>query len=101
MKVTLPDGSGLDLPDGASGLDVAAAVGPRLAKAAVALQVDGQVRDLRLPVHEGERLRIITDRDPEALAVLRHSTAHIMARAVMRLFPGVQLAFGPALPAAS
>jgi len=97
MKVTLPDGSGLDLPDGASGLEAAAAVGPRLAKAAVALQVDGEVRDLRLPVHEGESLRILTDRDPEALAVLRHSTAHVMAQAVLHLWPDTKIAIGPAI----
>src|SRR5205823_468844 len=69
----------------------------RLAKAAVALQVDGQVRDLRLPVHEGEQLRIITDRDPEALAVLRHSTAHVMAEAVLHLWPDTKVAIGPAI----
>jgi len=97
MKVTLPDGNGLDLPDGASGLDAAAAVGPRLAKAAVAVQVDGEVRDLRLPLHDGESVRIITDRDPEALAVLRHSTAHVMAQAVLHLWPDTKIAIGPAI----
>jgi threonyl-tRNA synthetase len=97
MKVTLPDGNGLDLPDGATGLDAASAVGPRLAKAAVAVQVDGDIRDLRLPLHDGERVRIITDRDPEALAVLRHSTAHVMAQAVLHLWPGTKIAIGPAI----
>jgi threonyl-tRNA synthetase len=97
MKVTLPDGNGLDLADGASGLDAAAAVGPRLAKAAVAVQVDGEVRDLRLPLHDGESVRIITDRDPEALAVLRHSTAHVMAQAVLHLWPDTKIAIGPAI----
>src|SRR5690349_1745693 len=97
MKVTLPDGNGLDLPDGASGLEAAAAVGPRLAKAAVAVQVDGELRDLRLPVHEGEQVRILTDRDQEALAVLRHSTAHVMAEAVLHLWPGTKIAIGPAI----
>ncbi len=97
MKVTLPDGSGLDLPDGASGLDAAAAIGSRLAKAAVAVQVDGEVRDVRLPLHDGETLRILTDRDPEALAVLRHSTAHVMAQAVLHLWPEAKIAIGPAI----
>ena len=84
-------------PDGASGLDAAAAVGPRLAKAAVAVQVDGEVRDLRLPLRDGESVRIITDRDPEALAVLRHSTAHVMAQAVLHLWPDTKIAIGPAI----
>ena len=97
MQVTLPDGNGLELPDGASGLDAAAAVGPRLAKAAVAVQVDGEVRDLRLPLRDGETVRIITDRDPEALAVLRHSTAHVMAQAVLHLWPEAKIAIGPAI----
>jgi threonyl-tRNA synthetase len=97
MQVTLPDGNGLELPDGATGLDAAAAVGPRLAKAAVAVQVDGEVRDLRLPLRGGETVRIITDRDPEALAVLRHSTAHVMAQAVLHLWPEAKIAIGPAI----
>jgi threonyl-tRNA synthetase len=97
MRITLPDGNGLDLPDGASGLDAAEAVGPRLAKAAVAVQVDGEVRDLRLPLGDGESVRIVTDRDPEALAVLRHSTAHVMAQAVMHLWPDTKIAIGPAI----
>jgi threonyl-tRNA synthetase len=97
MKVTLPDGSPLELPDGASGLDAAAAIGGRLAKAAVAVQVDGEVRDLRLPVHDGDVVRILTDRDPEALAVLRHSTAHVMAQAVLHLWPDAKIAIGPAI----
>jgi len=97
MHVTLPDGNQLDLADGATGLDAAAAIGPRLAQAAVAVQVDGAVRDLRLPVADGEELRILTDRDPEALAVLRHSTAHVMAEAVLHLWPGTRIAIGPAI----
>ncbi len=97
MKVTLPDGSELHLADGASGLDAAAAIGSRLAQAAVAVQVDGEVRDIRLPVHDGETVRIITDRDPEALAVLRHSTAHVMAQAVLHLWPDAKIAIGPAI----
>jgi threonyl-tRNA synthetase len=97
MRITLPDGNGLDLAEGASGLDAAAAVGPRLAKAAVAVQVDGELRDLRLPLRDGESVRIVTDRDPEALAVLRHSTAHVMAQAVLHLWPDAKIAIGPAI----
>jgi threonyl-tRNA synthetase len=97
MKVTLPDGSPLDLPDGATGLDAASAIGARLAQAAVAVQVDGEVRDLRLPVRDGEVVRILTDRDAEALAVLRHSTAHVMAQAVLHLWPDAKIAIGPAI----
>jgi threonyl-tRNA synthetase len=97
MHVTLPDGTDLDLADGSTGLDAAAAIGPRLAQAAVAVQVNGDVRDLRLPVADGEQLRILTDRDPEALAVLRHSTAHVMAEAVLHLWPDAKIAIGPAI----
>jgi threonyl-tRNA synthetase len=96
----LPDGSVRQVPEGARPRDVAAAIGKRLAQAAVAAKVNDVVVDLdrELPPGDGElAFQVLTDRDPEALAVLRHSCAHIMARAVMRLFPGAQLAFGPAL----
>jgi threonyl-tRNA synthetase len=97
MRVELPDGTEIELERGSSGLDLARAIGPRLADAAVALQVDGEVRDLRLPVHDGERVRVLTDRDPEALPVLRHSTAHVMAEAVLHLWPEAKIAIGPAI----
>jgi threonyl-tRNA synthetase len=98
MKVVLPDSSELELPDGASGLDAARAIGPRLAEQAVLLRVNGSTRDLRLPLADGERIQILTTRDAEdedALAVLRHSTAHLLAEAVLRLHPGVKIAIGP------
>jgi threonyl-tRNA synthetase len=97
MRVELPDGTPLELADGASGLDAAAAIGPRLAQAAVAVGVGDEVRDLRLPLADGEQVRILTDRDPEALAVLRHSTAHVMAEAVLHLWPDTKVAIGPAI----
>jgi threonyl-tRNA synthetase len=97
MRVELPDGTPLELADGASGLDAAAAIGPRLARAAVAVGVGDEVRDLRLPLSDGEHVRILTDRDPEALAVLRHSTAHVMAEAVLHLWPDTKVAIGPAI----
>ena len=98
MKVVLPDSSELELPDGASGLDAARAIGPRLAEQSVLIRVNGATRDLRLPLADGEHIRILTTRDAhddDALAVLRHSTAHLLAEAVMRLHPGVKIAIGP------
>ncbi|MEX0850752.1 MAG: TGS domain-containing protein, partial [Gaiellaceae bacterium] len=98
MKVVLPDASELELPDGASGLDAARAIGPKLAEQAVLLRVDGTTRDLRLPLADGESIQILTTRDTgdaDALAVLRHSTAHLLAEAVLRLHPGVKIAIGP------
>ena len=100
VNVTLPDGSALALPDGASALDAARAIGPKLAEQAVLARVDGEARDLRLPLPDGARLEILTTRDredPEALAVLRHSAAHLLAEAVRRLHPGVKVAIGPAI----
>jgi threonyl-tRNA synthetase len=98
MKVVLPDASELELPDGSSGLDAARAIGPRLAEQAVLVRVNGATRDLRLPLVDGERIEILTTRDAQdedALAVLRHSTAHLLAEAVLRLHPGVKIAIGP------
>jgi len=98
VKVVLPDESELELPDGASGLDAARAIGPRLAEQAVLLRSNGAVRDLRLPVSDGERIQILTTRDkddPDALYVLRHSAAHLLAEAARRLFPGTKVAIGP------
>src|SRR5919198_2755632 len=100
MKVVLPDNSELELPAGASGLDAARAVGSRLAEQAVLVRSDGTVQDLRLPVREGQRIQILTIRDkhdPDALAVLRHSSAHLLAEAVVRLYPDVKIAIGPAI----
>src|SRR6202163_4790275 len=98
MKVILPDGSELELPEGATGLDVARAIGPKLAEQAVLLRSNGHVRDLRPPLTDGEQIQILTTRDkddPDALSVLRHSSAHLLAEAVRRLYPGVKVAIGP------
>src|SRR2546427_5912407 len=98
MKVVLPDSSELELPEGATGLDAARAIGPKLAEQAVLVRSNGSVRDLRLPLGEGERIQILTTRDandPDALYVLRHSSAHLLAEAVRRLYPGVKIAIGP------
>jgi threonyl-tRNA synthetase len=98
MKVLLPDDSELELADGATGLDAAAAIGPKLAEQAVLVRSNGAVQDLRLPLRDGQQIQILTTRDaddPDALAVLRHSSAHLLAEAVRRLYPGVKIAIGP------
>jgi threonyl-tRNA synthetase len=98
VQIKLPDGSVKDYPEGVSPRDVAESIGKRLAEAAVAAKAGDRVVDLDRPLENGNGaidLKILTSRDREALDVLRHSTAHIMARAIMRLFPGVRLAFGP------
>ena len=100
LQVQLPDGSIAEYPAGTTSFDVASKIGARLAQACVAALVDGQIVDLRrpLPTRKTVQLKLLTDRDPQALAVMRHSAAHIMARAVMRVYPNVGLAFGPTLP---
>jgi threonyl-tRNA synthetase len=98
VNVVLPDGSKLELADGATGLDAARAIGPKLAEQAVLVRSNGQVKDLRLPLGDGERIQILTTRDkddPDALSVLRHSSAHLLAEAVRHLYPGVKIAIGP------
>src|SRR5512132_1541977 len=98
MRVILPDSTELELPEGATGLDAAAAIGPKLAEQAVLVRSNGRVQDLRLPLQDGQPIQILTTRDthdPDALAVLRHSTAHLLAEAVRRLYPGVKIAIGP------
>ncbi len=98
MKVVLPDNSALELPDGATGLDAARAIGPKLAEQAVLVRANGSVQDLRAPLQDGAPIQILTTRDtgdPDALYVLRHSAAHLLAEAVRRLYPGVKIAIGP------
>src|SRR3954471_19968042 len=98
MHVVLPDNSQLELPDGATGLDAARAIGSKLAEQAVLIKANGEVQDLRAPLIEGAHIQILTVRDtadPDALYVLRHSAAHLLAEAVRRLYPGVKIAIGP------
>ena len=98
VRAILPDESILELPDGATGLEAARAIGPRLAEQAVLVKADGVPQDLRLPLPDGAKLQILTTRDtgdPDVLAVLRHSAAHLLAEAVRRLHPGVKVAIGP------
>ena len=103
MEVELPDGNRLTLPDGATGADAAAAIGAGLARAALAVKVDGELRDLSRPLpdnHDGgpAKLEILTDRSgDEALALIRHDAAHVLAAAVMDLYPGVKISIGPAI----
>ncbi|HYM64455.1 MAG TPA: threonine--tRNA ligase [Gaiellaceae bacterium] len=98
MKVILPDRSELELPEGATGLDAARAIGPKLAEQAVLVRSNGEVRDVRLPLDDGQEIQILTTRDredPDALYVLRHSAAHLLAEAARRLYPGTKVAIGP------
>jgi threonyl-tRNA synthetase len=96
ITVTLPDGSSRALPEGARVRDVAEAISPGLARAALAGVVDGRLVDLSFPLKRDAAVRIITDRSAEALALFRHSTAHLLAAAVTNLFPGAQCGIGPA-----
>src|SRR5687767_4979003 len=95
MRIELPDGSSKELEDGASGADLAAAIGPGLARAALAVKVDGQVRDLARPLADGERVEIVTDRSPESLELIRHDTAHVLAAAVLDVYPGTRISIWP------
>jgi threonyl-tRNA synthetase len=106
VTVTLPDGKQLELPDGATGVDAAAAIGPGLARAALAVELtsDGlpdngegpQVRDLARPLPDGAHIAIITKNDgPKALELIRHDAAHVLAAAVTELYPGVKISIGP------
>src|SRR3954464_5598554 len=97
IAVTLPDGSSRRVPAGSTPADVAAAISPRLAKAAIAAVVDGKPVDLPFPLHPDARVEILTDRGPDALHVYRHSTAHLLAAAVTSLFPAVQCGVGAAI----
>jgi threonyl-tRNA synthetase len=95
MRVYLPDDRPLDLPDGATGADAAAAIGPGLARAALAIEVDGEVRDLDRELPEDARIAIVTDKSPKALELIRHDAAHVLATAVLELYPGVKISIGP------
>jgi threonyl-tRNA synthetase len=105
ITVTLPDGNPLELPDGATGADAAAAIGPGLARAALAIEVShpeageqGEVRDLTRPLPDGARVSIITAKSgDQALALIRHDAAHVLAAAVMDLYEGVKISIGPAI----
>ena len=97
FKIALPDGSVREVPEGSTPADVAAAIGPGLAKAALAARVDGELRDLNRPFEGDASLALVTSRDErDALELVRHDFAHVLAEAVQNLFPGTQITFGPA-----
>jgi threonyl-tRNA synthetase len=95
IQVKLPDGSALELDAGATGADAAAAIGAGLAKAALAIKVDGRLRDLSAPLSGGEEIEIVTDRSPEALELIRHDAAHVLAESVLDLWPEAKISIGP------
>jgi threonyl-tRNA synthetase len=95
MRFELPDGTPWDGPDGTSGRDVAASIGAGLERAALAVRLDGELYDLERPLPHGGRLEIVTERDPDALWLIRHDCAHVLATAVMELYPGVKISIGP------
>ena len=97
VTMTLPDGKALTFPKGVTGGEIAAAIGPGLAKAALIIMVDGQEYDLFRPIEQDGNIRIITRKDPEALELIRHDAAHLLAMAVQDLFPGTQVTIGPAI----
>src|SRR3954447_11697770 len=95
MKVYLPDGTELELEDGANGADAARAIGEGLARAALGIKVNGDLRDLEQPLEDGAQIAIITGRDDDGLWLIRHDAAHVLAAAVMELYPGVKISIGP------
>jgi len=97
VNVTLPDGTVLELADGATGADAALAIGPGLARAALAVRQNGELRDLARPLAPGEPLEIVTAKSEGALDVIRHDAAHVLAAAVMELYPGVKISIGPSI----
>ncbi|SCZ45715.1 threonyl-tRNA synthetase [Afifella marina DSM 2698] len=96
-RIRLPDGQERSLPEGASGADLAASISKSLAKKAVAVEVDGQLADLADKLPEGATVKIVTREDPEALSLIRHDCAHVLAEAVQELFPGTQVTIGPVI----
>jgi threonyl-tRNA synthetase len=97
ISVQLPDGNQLELADGASGRELAAAIGPGLARAALALEADGELLDLATPLRDGASVSVVTAKSEGALALIRHDAAHVLATAVMELYPGVRISIGPAI----
>ena len=97
VTITLPDGKAMTFTRGVTGAEIAASIGPGLAKAALAVEADGQIVDIFRPLERDAKLRIITRKDPEALELIRHDTAHVLAMAVQALYPGTQVTIGPAI----
>jgi len=97
VNITLPDGSVRAFEKPVSGAELAASIGPGLAKAALAVKIDGQMKDLALPIAKDAKVAIVTAKDPDALELIRHDAAHVLAQAVQEIFPGTQITFGPAI----
>lgn len=97
IELQYPDGTTVEHADGVTGLEVAESIGPRLAKAAVAVRLDGELRDLTRPIEKSAKFAVVTLSDPDGLHVLRHSSAHVLAQAVLDLYPGSTFAIGPAI----
>jgi threonyl-tRNA synthetase len=97
VTITLPDGKAMTFPRGVTGGEIAAAIGPGLAKAALIIMLDGKEWDLFRPIEQDAKIRIITKKDPEALELIRHDMAHVLAMAVQALYPGTQVTIGPAI----
>src|SRR5271170_6410004 len=95
IQITLPDGAVREVPSGTTAAQVAAQIGPRLAKDALVARVDGELTDLSSPLAHNVKLSILTAKDPDAVQVFRHSAAHLLAAAVLELYPGVKLGIGP------
>ena len=97
VNITLPDGKVLTFTRGVTGAEIAAKIGPGLAKAALILELDGQEWDLFRPIEHDAKIRIVTKKDDKALELIRHDAAHLLAMAVQELYPGTQVTIGPAI----
>jgi threonyl-tRNA synthetase len=97
MQVQLPDGTPLTLEDGATGADAASAIGEGLARAALAIRQNGALKDLSAPLEPDKPIEIVTNKSADALDLIRHDTAHVLAEAVLELYPGVKISIGPAI----
>src|ERR671933_2720531 len=95
--LTFPDGVKREFPEGASGADVAASISKSLAKRAVAMKLDGELRDLADPIRRDAAIEILTRESPASLELIRHDAAHVMAEAVQALYPGTQVTIGPVI----
>src|SRR5271169_4615824 len=97
ISLTFPDGSTRDFKSGVTGRDVADSISKSLGKKAVAMTLDGKVKDLAESIKADDKIRILTREDPEALPLIRHDAAHVMAEAVQELYPGTQVTIGPVI----
>src|SRR6185369_9680997 len=97
ISLQFPDGSRREFKPGVTGREVAESIAKSLAKKAVAMSLDGKVKDLAEPIKQDAKIRILTREDPDALALIRHDAAHVMAEAVQELYPGTQVTIGPVI----